>query len=611
MRACVRACACVPQDLIAELAAALPPLAASSAGDDPRVSAWLSYAHGIAGLASGHGASGRAEALLTDAARLLPEHAAVWLGLAEVAWQGGDHASAGRLAAKAADAVSAPPVPVSDSPSCPAAGDGATRRGSSSSFSSSSAWPLLNATHRRLSDAIVLQSAAARRVEGGGSGLALADAAVRASEAGPAGALGAEPAAWGCKGTAHLAAFFASEGPGDGSTHLDEAKRAYGMAAALADGEAKRAGESAAALGPAAEGSHTHSGATTRTAVANGVAAAAGPALSAGVPARCQAAEADSPAPAGSLRDAALCRRSRMFPDVLANRGACLALCMEVAAAARCFASAHTLDPTLGAMASLAGMARMVTSVARGVAARGHLDQRKLAQRVSAWPKESVIEEWLAQDDDEGGAGGRALVRDAVAAVASLGAPERAGSRSLTLAGQTVLLLPLGVVSSAGETPSVVACLDRAGNRVALALYRSAGGASLSRICRPGMWVAVTDPELAWVAANPAELAEPASGCSFEAASAVAGPAAASASAALPRVKAARKGGKPGKRARPAAAAQVPQTADGVLVAAEGLRFLVVRALGPSHLRVSGMTGVAAGIGSGAKSVLCVGSASH
>ncbi|KAA0153346.1 hypothetical protein FNF29_03161 [Cafeteria roenbergensis] len=266
------------QELVAELAAALPPLTAAAAGDDPRGSAWLSYAHGVAALASGHSAGGRAEALLTDAARLLPDCAA---------------------------------------------------------------------------------SAAARRVEGGGAGLALADAAVKASEAGPTGALGAEPAAWGCKGTAHLAAFFASEGPGDGSAHLDEAARAYGMAAALAAAEAKRA---------------------------------------------------------------------------------------------------------------------------------------------------------------------------------------------------------------------------------------------------------VTEPQLAWVAANPAELAEPAAGASFEATSTAVGSAAA---AAPSRAKAARKGGKPGKRARHAAAQAVQQTDDGVLVSAEALRFLVVRAMGPSNLRVSGMTGFAAGIGSGSKAVLRVGSASH
>ena len=250
----------------------------------------------------------------------------------------------------------------------------------------------------------------------------------------------------------------------------------------------------------------------------------------------------------------------------------------------------------------------MATSVARGVAARGHLDQRKLAQRVSAWPSESAIEEWRVQGDDAGGAGGRALVRDAVAAAASLGAPGGAGGRDLTLAGQALMLLPLGVVSAAGEAPSVLACLDRAGNRVALALYRSAGGATLGRVCRPGMWVAVTEPQLAWVAANPAELAEPAAGASFEATSTAVGSAAA---AAPSRAKAARKGGKPGKRARHTAAQAVRQTDDGVLVSAEALRFLVVRAMGPSNLRVSGMTGFAAGIGSGSKAVLRVGSASH
>lgn len=600
------------QELIAELAASLPPLGAAAAGDDPRSAAWVSFAHGMAALATGHGAGGRAEALLTDAARLLPECPAVWLGLAEVAWLGGDHATAGRLAAKAAEAASAPPVEARG-PSPPAS---SIRDSGRDSAPTVSAWSLLDARHRRLSDAISLQSAAERRVADGGAGLALANAAVEASEAGPGGALRAEPAAWGGKGTAHLAAFFASEGPGDGSAHLDEARRAYEMAAALADKEAAEAGESAVALRVAAAGDCPDDcGAASEdesAAVECSAAVAAGAATGSGALLPRGAGAANASGSPGSLRDAALTRRSRMFPDVLANRGACLALCLDVSGAARCLAGAHALDPSLGAMASLARLARLAASVARGVAARGHLDERKLAQRVLAWPTEVALEEWRSQADEEGGAGGRGLVRDAVAAVASLGAPGAAGSRALTLAGQAVPLLPLSVVSAAGETPSVVACLDRAGNRVALALYRSAGGATLSRVCRPGMWVAVTDPEVAWVAANPAELAAPAHGKSFEAATAATASAAAAAPAAPLRAKAARKGGKPSKRTRPAApGAAVQRTADGVLQTASALRFLVVRALGPSRLRVSGMTGFAAGIGSGAKSVLRVGGASH
>ena len=553
-------------------------------------SAEACFARGAAALYGQDDAAG-AVPDLEAAAKLDPSRPAVWLALSEAAWTCGDADTAARMAERCQEEAEK---------AGPCAANGAAA--------------VIDAPHRRMVDALVLRSAVERRKGAEDCGLDLARRAVEAGRS--------EPAAWACLGTALLASFFQGSAP----RALGEARRAYAMGTALARREA------APLRGPGGGGL---------------LSSAAG------------AAAATSPSSARAGRTP----WARSFPDLHANEGSCLELLLDPAGAAAAMAAAAALDPGLGQAGRIGEVLARCKAVAAGVEACGHVGGKRLAARVGDWPPDAELEAWAARPDEEGGGGGRRLLRSVMSLPSGFGAPgagtgrggvpppppSSSSSSSPTARAASLVpaalrdaalpLLPLAVLTTEGEVPTVLACADRSGRRLALAVY-NAGAAPLAGLCRPGVWVVVVDAECEWMEADTGAVAEAARTAAAAEAAAAAGDAAPPGAAAparealLPREPPGgrtgagaatggarpgpgagrRKSGKPGKRkgAAPAAPpAALPGALEDGAEAGASARCLVVRALSPGQLRQFGLSAAAAGLAGGDKPVLRVGGAAR